>query len=214
MRFWRNRFFVPEPVAGGTASADPVNTHDLSLGYGDDAAADSLEAAAAELDALALEGERLIAAREAAERALAAAQAAERAVLEAKIPECMERLRMKKCTTLSGIEVTLKNEVKASLPGRDRVADRLAAIAWLIACGHGGVVKNVITVELDRGADERADALLRQLRVDGFEADGRKDVHPGTLSALVKELLEAGKVIPTDVLNVFDRKVGKLVRRV
>jgi hypothetical protein len=202
---------VPEPVTGGTASADPAAI--ASLGYGDDAAADQLEAATAELDRRALNALRLIGIREAAERALKAAQEAEREELEVKIPEVMQRLRMKKCATISGIEVVLRQEIKAALPGRERVGDYAAAIAWLVDEGHGGVVKNEIKVELDRGEDTRADALIALLRADGFEVDARKYVHPGTLSALVKELLEAGKIIPTDVINVHDRKVVKLVRR-
>ena len=206
-----------EPVAVQGAPAgvpDPVSVGEIAEGYGEDAAPDSLESAVAELDVQALEGLRLTELREAAEQALAEAQAAERAVLEGTIPELLERMRMKKCTTLSGVEVALKAEVKASLPGRERVADRDAAFAWLLEGGHGGVIENLVIIDLDRGEDERANKLAASLRQLGFDqVKTRKDVHPSTLSALVRELMEAGKVVPTDKLNVFDRKVAKLVRK-
>jgi hypothetical protein len=207
---------MPEPVSVQSAprgALDPVNASEIAAGYGDDAAPDTLESAAAELDVRALNGLRLTAAREAAERALADAQAAEREELEHRIPELLERMRMKKCTTLSGVEIVLKDEIKAAMPGRERVADRLALLAWLVDNGHGGVIKNAITVELDRGEDTRADELLTRLRADGFEASADKVVHPGTLSSLAKELIEAGKVVPTDIMNLHNVKKARLVRK-
>ena len=121
-------------------------------------------------------------------------------------------MRLDECTTASGIKIKVKRDIKASLPGQDRVEDRLSAFRWLVEQGHGGVIKNNVTVALDRGADERADALVVELRGKGFDVESKKDVHASTLSALARELMAAGKIIPTEIINLFDMRIAKLSR--
>lgn len=89
----------------------------------------------------------------------------------------------------------------------------MGALRWLVDHGHGGIIKNNVTVALDRGADERADALVVELRAKGFEVEAKKDVHAQTLGALVRELMAEGKVVPTALFNLFDMKLAKLSRK-
>lgn len=183
--------------------------------YGSDADPDGkvVAQAFAELDRLTLAAERAIEARKRAEEALQRAKDVERQLIERDIPELLEKMRLDKCTTSSGIEVSVKREIRASLPGMERVDDRLRAFQWLLDGGNGGVIKNKVIVELDRGKDERADQLVVELRAQGFEPQSYKDVHPMTLSALVRELVAAGKIVPRDCLNVFDDRKAKLTRK-
>lgn len=194
-----------EPV---TPDADPFD-------YGSDADPDGkvVAQAFAELDRLTLAAERAIEARKRAEEALQRAKDVERQLIERDIPELLEKMRLDKCTTSSGIEVSVKREIRASLPGMERVDDRLRAFQWLLDGGNGGVIKNKVIVELDRGKDERADQLVVELRAQGFEPQSYKDVHPSTLSALIRELVAAGKIVPRDCLNVFDDRKAKLARK-
>ena len=115
--------------------------------------------------------------------------------------------------TASGIEVKVKRDIKASLPGHERVEARMAALQWLVEQGHGGVIKNNVTVALDRGEDSRADELVVDLRAKGFAVESKKDVHAGTLGALVRELMAEGKIVPTDRFNIFDLRICKLTRK-
>ena len=75
------------------------------------------------------------------------------------------------------------------------------------------MIKNVVTVDLDRGEDARADELLVELRSKGFEPTAKKDVHAQTLGALVRELMTAGTIVPKDLFNLFDQKIAKLARK-
>lgn len=89
----------------------------------------------------------------------------------------------------------------------------MGALRWLVEHGHGGVIKNNVTVALDRGADDRADALVVELRAKGFDVESKKDVHAGTLGALVRELIADGKIVPRDIFNLFDMRLAKISRK-
>jgi len=183
--------------------------------YGADADPDeaAIARAFAELDKLTLMAERATEQRKRAEDALTKSKQAEDRLLLKEIPELCAKMRLDKCTTSSGIDVVVKREIKASLPGHDRVEARQGAFGWLVANGHGGVIKNVVTVGLDRGEDARADELVVELRSKGFEAEQKKDVHASTLGALVRELVADGKIVPTNLFNIFDMKKATLKRK-
>jgi hypothetical protein len=183
--------------------------------YGSDGDPDQAAVAKAfsTLDKLTLTAERTIAARVALEEQLHKAKKLEDDLLNRQIPEQMANMRLDKCTTSSGIEVVIKRDIRGTMPGRDRVDARQASLRWLIDSGNGGVIKNNVTVTLDRGEDDRADALVVELKGKGFDVENEKSVHASTLSALIRELIENGKVIPPGTVNVFDQRVAKLSRR-
>lgn len=183
--------------------------------YGADADPDqeAVARAFAELDKLTLQAERVIEQRKKAEDALQKLKQAEERLLNKDIPELLAKMRLDDCTTSSGIEVKVKRDIKASLPGHERVEARQGAFRWLTEHGHGGVIKNQVSVALDRGEDARADELVVELRSKGFAVEAKKDVHAQTLGALVRELIAEGKIVPRDLFNIFDLKIAKLTRR-
>lgn len=183
--------------------------------YGADADPDdaAVARAFAELDKLTLQAERAIESYKKAEEETQRRKQLMERLLNKDIPELLAKMHLDECTTASGIEVKIKREIKASLPGHDRVEARMGALRWLVDHGHGGIIKNNVTVALDRGADERADALVVELRAKGFEVEAKKDVHAQTLGALVRELMAEGKVVPTALFNLFDMKLAKLSRK-
>jgi len=182
--------------------------------YGADADPDqeAVARAFAELDKLTLQAERATAARKRAEDELTKAKAAEERLLTKEIPELLAKMRLDDCVTSSGLTVKMKREIKASLPGKERVEQRMGGLRWLVDHGHGGVIKNLVSVELDRGEDTRADELVVDLRSKGFEVEAKKDVHAQTLSALVRELMAEGKIVPRDLFNIFDMRIAKISR--
>jgi hypothetical protein len=197
-----------DPTSSAPATDDPFD-------YGADSVPDdqAVARAFAELDRLTLLAERATEARKRAEEQLQKAKTAEEQLLNKAIPELLAKMRLDECTTSSGIEVKVKREIKASLPGHERVEARMGALRWLVDNGHGGVIKNNVTVALDRGEDTRADDLVVELRAKGFEVESKKDVHAQTLGALVRELMGEGKMIPTGLFNLFDFKTAKLTRK-
>jgi hypothetical protein len=192
----------------------PATTDD-AFDYGADADPDqeAVARAFAELDKLTLQAERVTAKRKLMEEDLQKIKQVEEQLLNKDIPDLLARMRLGECITASGIEVKVKREIKASLPGHDRVEHRMGAFRWLVEQGHGGVIKNQVSVSLDRGEDTRADDLVVELRGKGFDVESKKDVHAGTLSALFRELVAEGKLVPRDIFNFFDLKIAKLSRK-
>jgi hypothetical protein len=196
------------PNTAVPAAEDPFD-------YGTDAVPDeaSVARAFADLDRLTLRAERASEARKQTEANLQKCKQAEEQLLNRDIPELLAKMRLDECTTASGIQVKLKREIKAALPGHDRVEARMGALRWLIEQGHGGVIKNHVAVTLDRGDDTRADELVVELSTRGYAVEAKKDVHASTLGALVRELVADGKVVPRDLFNLFDYRSAKLTRR-
>lgn len=196
---------------GSTVAEDAENPFD----YGTDAVPDdaSIAQAFAELDRLTLRAERASEVRKQAEAELQRCKQLEEQLLHRDIPELLARMRLDECTTASGIQVKIKREIKAALPGHDRVAARSGALRWLVEQGHGGVIKNLVAVTLDRGEDTRADDLVVELNTRGYTVEAKKDVHASTLGALVRELVADGKIVPRDLFNLFDMRIAKLTRK-
>jgi hypothetical protein len=191
-----------------TSADDPFD-------YGTDAVPDeeSVARAFAELDRLTLRAERASEARKLAEADLQKCKQAEEQLLNRDIPELLAKMRLDACTTASGIQVKVKREIKAALPGHERVDARMGALRWLVEQGHGGVIKNQVAVTLDRGEDTRADELVIELSTRGYAVEAKKDVHASTLGALVRELVANGKIVPRDLFNLFDMRIAKLTRK-
>lgn len=183
--------------------------------YGSDGDPDqeAVARAFAELDKLTLKAERITDQRKQLEEQLQKLKQAEDQLLNKEIPELLGGMRLNECTTTSGILVKVKREIKASLPGQERLAARMGALRWLSDHGHGGVIKNQVSIALDRGEDARADELVVDLRKKGFEVESKKDVHASTLGALVRELVAEGKIVPRELFNLFDMRIAKLSRR-
>lgn len=183
--------------------------------YGTDAIldAEAVARAFAELDRLTLRAEQATRSRKEAEARLQTCKQLEDQLLTKDIPELLASMRLDKCTTASGIQVALKREIKASLPGHERVDARMGALRWLVEQGHGGVIKNQVAVALDRGEDNRADELVAELRTRGFAVESKKDVHASTLGSLVRELVAEGRIVPRDLFNLFDMRIAKLSRK-
>ena len=183
--------------------------------YGSDADPDQevVARAFAELDKLTLTAERLTEARKKAEDQLQKIKQAEEQLLNKDIPELLGKMRLDECTTASGIQVKVKREIKASLPGHERIEARMGALRWLVEHGHGGVIKNQVSVALDRGDDSRADELVVDLRAKGFDVEAKKDVNHMTLGALVRELVANGTIVPREYFNLFDMRLAKLSRK-
>lgn len=207
---------APATPATPVSLASPVSpAADDQFDYGADADPDEREAARlfVEVDKMTLAAERLTEQRKKAEEQLQKLKQAEEQLLNKDIPELLAKMRLDDFTTASGIHVKVKREIKASLPGHDRVEARMGALRWLVDHGHGGIIKNQVSVSLDRGEDTRADDLVVDLRAKGFDVEAKKDVHAQTLGALVRELLADGKVVPSGTFNVFDFKIAKLTRK-
>lgn len=148
-----------------------------------------------------------------AEDAVKLAKEAYRDVTERRLPEAMADLGLSEVALADGSRVSVKRAIRASVPAaKDDPTRRARALEWLVANGHGGVVKNLVEVDLPRGSETAAANLAAELLGRGLAASHERDVHAGTLSKLVRELLEEGRSVDTTLINVFDQRVASIKR--
>ena len=104
-------------------------------------------------------------------------------------------------------------EVKPYYAANISVNNREAAYNWLRSNGLGDIIKNEITVSFGRNEDNKAADYANLAKGQGYQPTQRLKVEPMTLKALVRERIEAGKEMPTDIFNVFVGNRTKLTRK-
>lgn len=104
-----------------------------------------------------------------------------------------------------GVDLVLRPFYKANIP-RARQAE---AFAWLEENGHGDLIKVTVSVDYERGELEDARLLVEELSHKGISAFLTQGVHWQTLTAFVREQVEAGEPLPLDLLGAM---VGRVVR--
>ena len=95
---------------------------------------------------------------------------------------------------------------------------RKLAVVWLEKHKHGDIIKTTITAALGMGERRKAKQLIAALKKLKVEYQGATDVPWGTLTALVRELIERGVTPPLETLGatvgtVVELKPRKEVKR-
>ena len=98
-----------------------------------------------------------------------------------------------------GSSVNVKQNYSASIS----IANREKAYSWLRDNGLGDIIKNEITVSFGRGEDNKAANYANLAQSHGYQPTQKLKVEPMTLKALVRERIEKGAEMPTDIFNVF-----------
>ena len=94
-------------------------------------------------------------------------------------------------------------EVKTNYSATITQANKEAAFNWLRENGLGDIIKNEISVSFGRNEDNKAADYANLARGQGLEPKQKLKVEPMTLKALVRERIEAGKEMPTEIFNIF-----------
>ena len=115
------------------------------------------------------------------------------------IPTMMSEMGLSHLKLMDGSSVDVKPHYSATIT----VANREAAFNWLRNNGLGDIIKNEISVSFGRSEDNKAADYAELAKGHGFEPTQKLKVEPMTLKALVRERLEAGKEMPTEIFNVF-----------
>lgn len=98
-----------------------------------------------------------------------------------------------------GRKVSVDKIIRASIP-----ADRKTpAFEWLRANNHADLIKNELSVSLERGKDEEAKKITEFVKSLKLTCDQKESVHHMTLTSFVKEQMAKGKSIPLETLGVF-----------
>ena len=124
------------------------------------------------------------------------------------IPTMMQEMNISTLKLADGSSVEVKPVYGASIT----VANKEAAYTWLRENGLGDLIKNEITVSFGRNEDNKAQQYAVLAKGQGFEPVQKLKVEPMTLKALVRERLESGQEMPSDLFNVFAGNRTKITR--
>ena len=94
-------------------------------------------------------------------------------------------------------------EVKTNYSATITLANKEKAFNWLRENGLGDIIKNELIVSFGRNEDNKAAEYAELAKGQGYQPTQKLKVEPMTLKALVRERIEGGKPLPTEIFNVF-----------
>ena len=103
-------------------------------------------------------------------------------------------------------------KVSTSYKAHISEANKEAAYNWLRNNGLGDIIKNEISVSFGRNEDNKAADYADLAKGQGFQPTQKMKVEPMTLKALVRERIEAGKEMPTEIFGVFSENKTTIKR--
>jgi hypothetical protein len=115
------------------------------------------------------------------------------------IPTMMSEMGLSHLKLMDGSSVDVKPYYSANIS----IANKESAFNWLRNNGLGDIIKNEISVSFGRNEDNKAADYAALAEERGFQPTQKLKVEPMTLKALVRERIEAGKEMPTEIFNVF-----------
>jgi len=124
------------------------------------------------------------------------------------IPTMMQEMNISTLKLADGTSVEVKPVYGASIPA-DKKED---AYTWLRENGLGDLIKNEVTVAFGRSEDNKAQQYAVLAQGQGYEPIQKLKVEPMTLKALVRERVESGLPMPSDLFNLFTSNRTKITR--
>ena len=124
------------------------------------------------------------------------------------IPTMMTEMNISTLKLADGSAIEVKPIYGASIPA-DKKEE---AFNWLRKEGLGDLIKNEVTVSFGRNEDNKAAEYAVLAQGQGYQPTKKLKVEPMTLKALVRERIESGKDMPSDLFNVFAGNRTKITR--
>ena len=115
------------------------------------------------------------------------------------IPTMLAEMGLSQLKLADGSSVDVKPFYSATISAQNK--DR--AYNWLRTNGLGDIIKNEISVSFGRNEDNKAAGYAELAKSNGYQPTQKLKVEPMTLKALVRERIEAGKDMPTEIFNIF-----------
>ncbi len=124
------------------------------------------------------------------------------------IPTMMTEMGLSELKLSDGSHLKVATSYKAHISE----ANKEAAYNWLRNNGLGDIIKNEISVSFGRNEDNKAANYADLARGQGFQPTQKMKVEPMTLKALVRERIEAGKDMPTEIFGVYSENKTTIKR--
>ena len=151
------------------------------------------------------EADNDIAAKEAE---LSQLKAIRKQISEELIPDLMNKNGLKLIQLDTGAKIQINEFVDA------RIKDPGVAFDWLRETNNDSIIKNQITISLDRGDDGVAEELTTKLKEEyGIDADRKIAIHHATLKSFCRDALEDPELaesLPREAFGIYQGQRAKL----
>ena len=124
------------------------------------------------------------------------------------IPTMMSEMGLSELKLEDGSRLKVSTSYRATITE----ANKEAAFNWLRNNGLGDIIKNEISVSFGRNEDNKAASYAELAKGQGFQPTQKMKVEPMTLKALVRERIEAGKEMPTEIFGIFSENKTTIKR--
>ena len=115
------------------------------------------------------------------------------------IPTMLSEMGLSFLKLADGASVEVKTNYSATITQ----AKKEEAFNWLRENGLGDIIKNEISGSFGRNEDNKAADYANLAKGQGLEPVQKLKGEPMTLKALVRERMEAGKEMPTELFNIY-----------
>jgi hypothetical protein len=123
-----------------------------------------------------------------------------RDIVADKLPTAMMAVGMESFKLADGSSLEIKRIVRASISEDNRGE----AFDWLRQNNFGDLIKNQMIVAFDRGMDNVAGELADLIQTKyGLDTDRKESVNSQTLSKFVREQMDKGRDLPTEILGIY-----------
>lgn len=117
-------------------------------------------------------------------------------VSESDIPDCMASLGIKEIRLENGFILSVK-------PYYSGKVDSIEGYRWLEENGHGDLIRGEVKMTYPKETDQKLIQAIRDfIKEQGFVSDNKISVHHATLSSWLRDMIEGGKYVDREVLNV------------
>ena len=124
------------------------------------------------------------------------------------IPTMMSEMGLAELKLHDGSHLKVSTSYRATITE----ANKAAAFNWLRENGLGDIIKNEISVSFGRNEDNKAADYTALAAERGFQPTQKLKVEPMPLKALVRERIEAGKEMPTEIFGVYSENKTTIKR--
>jgi|TARA_R100001591_G_scaffold57013_2_gene66583 hypothetical protein len=124
------------------------------------------------------------------------------------IPTMMSEMGLAELKLHDGSHLKVSTSYKAHISK----AMEETAYNWLRTNGLGDIIKNEISVSFGSGEDNKAADYAELAKSNGFQPTQKMKVEPMTLKALVRERIEAGKEMPTEIFGIYSENKTTIKR--
>ena len=124
------------------------------------------------------------------------------------IPTMMSEMGLAELKLHDGSHLKVSTSYRATITE----ANKESAFNWLRENGLGDIIKNEISVSFGRNEDNKAADYAELAKSNGFQPTQKMKDEPMTLKALVRERIEAGKEMPTEIFGVYSENKTTIKR--